>query len=370
MKKIAGLLLPLVFIAGSAYAQAVTVEGMGTDKDAAVKDAMRAAVEAAVGTYIRSETLVENSAAALDEIYAKSQGFVKSVDILSENSAGGLFRVRARIDVDIDPNSALMSRLNMLMLLNEPRIAIVIQKNDSLSMGGTGAAADDISEAVMNEACVTLGFTRLADAAMVAKLKNSELLNNIYNGTLSTSTAANDYPIDYLVFGKSSTTANKITLMNQDKTFTETQLTTGKAVLNVKIIKFDTGEIIGSFTADGTGVDNSSQNAQNKALKAAAEQAAVKLEEKFKQAAANPVQGIQINISAEDSGKIDQLISEIKNLSGVNGAWLRSQGGGKALVEADSYQKPHILVQLLKERTKLNVFVEKITGNTIDLIVS
>ena len=67
----------------NAMAQQVVVDGMGMDKESALRDASRNAVEQVVGTMVDSKTLVNNAVVALDTIYTKSQGFVTNQEILS-----------------------------------------------------------------------------------------------------------------------------------------------------------------------------------------------------------------------------------------------------------------------------------------------
>ena len=51
------------------YAQIADVSGVGEDRDSALRDAKRNAVEQVVGTYINSETLVSQASVVSDEIY-------------------------------------------------------------------------------------------------------------------------------------------------------------------------------------------------------------------------------------------------------------------------------------------------------------
>ena len=64
MKKILGFSVGFLMMSNIALAQEVTVDGVGIDKDSAVRDAMRNAVENVVGTFIDSRTLVDKSVVA------------------------------------------------------------------------------------------------------------------------------------------------------------------------------------------------------------------------------------------------------------------------------------------------------------------
>ena len=117
----------LCLLSAPAAAQSVVVDGVGADERAALIDASRAAVEQVAGTFIDSRTLVENAAVKLDQIYTKAQGFVTGTEILAKEQQGGLVHLRARIDVDTDPDAQLMNNLSMIMMLNDPRIAVVVR---------------------------------------------------------------------------------------------------------------------------------------------------------------------------------------------------------------------------------------------------
>lgn len=118
----------LCLLSAPAAAQSVVVDGVGADERAALIDASRAAVEQVAGTFIDSRTLVENAAVKLDQIYTKAQGFVTGTEILAKEQQGGLVHLRARIDVDTDPDAQLMNNLSMIMMLNDPRIAVVVRE--------------------------------------------------------------------------------------------------------------------------------------------------------------------------------------------------------------------------------------------------
>ena len=79
MKKfLMGVILSLS-LSGNVSAQEVTVTGIGADKDSAIRDATRLAIEQVVGTFIDSRTLMENLRIQMDEVYKKSQGYVKRI---------------------------------------------------------------------------------------------------------------------------------------------------------------------------------------------------------------------------------------------------------------------------------------------------
>ncbi len=105
----------LIFFPG-VEAGSVKVKGMGMDKESAVRDAMRVAVERVIGTYVDSKTLVEQATVVEDTILAKSQGFVTDVQILSEGKADDGYWVNAKVEVNENPNSELRNQLQMVLM--------------------------------------------------------------------------------------------------------------------------------------------------------------------------------------------------------------------------------------------------------------
>jgi hypothetical protein len=78
----------LVFVLSSDTAiKEVMVEGVSSidrgrkdiARDQAIKDALRKAVEQAVGTFISSETVVENYEVLSDRIYSKPRGTLRNI---------------------------------------------------------------------------------------------------------------------------------------------------------------------------------------------------------------------------------------------------------------------------------------------------
>ena len=127
------------------YAQIADVSGVGEDRDSALRDAKRNAVEQVVGTYINSETLVSQASVVSDEIYAKSVGFITDVRVIDEGKRNGSYYVRAKIDVNTNPNSELMNRIEMIKALGDPRIGVVVFKNATVSEYGSAEKATMIS---------------------------------------------------------------------------------------------------------------------------------------------------------------------------------------------------------------------------------
>ena len=281
MKKFLLTAVLLVFLTVPAFAAEVVAEGFGETRDEAVYRAEQAAVEQVVGTYIDANTLVENAVVQLDELYAASQGFVNGVKILSVERRDGGYFVRAKMNVESEANTELMSRLETIMRLNDPRITVIMLKDDA-----PAGTHDELSEAAVNDRLIELGFNHVVDADIVANLENAVLLERLYNGERGIVGIGDSYGADYLVLGKTHASAGNIQLPNyRTGGYRNHPLQIGDADVTAKIIKLTTGEIVGTFTVSGRGNGTSADFAERSAIKNAAKNAAAEIESKFKKVA-------------------------------------------------------------------------------------
>lgn len=353
------------------YAQIADVSGVGEDRDSALRDAKRNAVEQVVGTYINSETLVSQASVVSDEIYAKSVGFITDVRVIDEGKRNGSYYVRAKIDVNTNQNSELMNRIEMIKSLGDPRIGVVVFKNGTVSeYGSQEKSYDDITEESVNSKLLSMGFSHVMDANIVAKLRKSSLLSSLYNGDTNLLGETGSIGVDVLVLAQSKVDAAKINLTQQDGTTVDTQLVRGSADITGKVIMLASGNIQGTFSVHGQGIDISENTANNKALKNASANVAAEVGKILRKKAAKAFDGLQIIASVNDNEKLAELVADLKNLKGVQGVYMREYQNGKAVIDIESNQQLHILLRMLKEKSHLGLFNEGITNNTMELIVS
>ena len=246
MKKILMVLILCLALTQTALAQTVTVDGVGVDRDSAMRDAARTAVEQVAGMYIDANTVVSGSSVELDEILSHAQGYVQNISVLSESVSGGEYRIRASVDVNTAPNSAFMKRMDAVMRLNDPRIGVVILTDDTDSHDFYEAPAtrghDTILETALNERLLTVGFKHVVDVSLLSQLQDSSILNAVYRGDsrLPYDGDASARPIDYLVIGRSHADGYHVKLPNNRGGYVETQMSSARTLLDLKIISFGT----------------------------------------------------------------------------------------------------------------------------------
>jgi len=90
----------------------VIATGVGVDRDQAVEDGLRNAVEQAIGVYLKSTTIVENYQ-AIDKLLTHSRGYVQEYDILTERAEPPLYRIKLSAVVIVRELKASLLELNL-----------------------------------------------------------------------------------------------------------------------------------------------------------------------------------------------------------------------------------------------------------------
>ncbi len=161
MKSILFIILLLLPVVSSAVEQPVWVESSGEAqmgemdtqkevKDRARRDAQSRAVEKAVGTFIKSHTLVSNFQVADDLVYAAVRGKIEKMDVLSEGwdeKDRNLYRVKIKALIDpVYPEKgqglALKVALSKSVLKEGEETKILYQSNNDCYVYIFSIAAD------------------------------------------------------------------------------------------------------------------------------------------------------------------------------------------------------------------------------------
>lgn len=101
-------------------------------RDRAIEDALRRAVEQALGTFISSETMVENYRLIQDRILSRAEGYVAGYRIVSEGIQDSLYRVRilarvrkGRLQDDAEAIKNLIMRRGRPLIYVDSRVPFV-----------------------------------------------------------------------------------------------------------------------------------------------------------------------------------------------------------------------------------------------------
>jgi D-alanyl-D-alanine dipeptidase len=108
----------------------VTVLGQGVDKDEALRDALRKAVERGAGTFLYSHSETEDFALVRDTILARSAGFVQSHKILSQKQAeDGAWELKVAAVVSVQGIEDTWGVVtNLLKQMGRPKVMVHVRE--------------------------------------------------------------------------------------------------------------------------------------------------------------------------------------------------------------------------------------------------
>lgn len=355
------VLTMLLFASGAALAQQVTVTGVGISKDDAVRDALRNAVEQAVGTLVDSETLVQNMAVVNDEIYTKSQGFVRDFDVLNSQVSGGQYTVTVRATIDTEPNSELMTKLQKLKLiekvLRDPKIGVIIAEYNKYYWIPNQAAESAVVRK-LREA----GFKRVIDPRQAENIRGNDFIKAVLDGdTAAAKAIATTYSLDYVVVGSAfSNFAGEVVAGGG--------VLSARASIEAKVMKVDTGEIVASNTFEAAGVDITRDIAAKKALAKAGEKVADYLIKELLNYAADTEKPLRIVVTRIPSfTKLNALQSELKATQGVKAVYLRNYKSGMAEIDINYVGAPQNLANQLQNFSNVTLTVTNVSNSALDV---
>lgn len=302
----------------------VTVSGQGVNRQAAIQDAMRVAVENKVGVLLDSRTIFENNRILADSIYARSEGFIRSYEVIGEQNVGRSCQVTIRAIVDSSLNTELMNRFQKIKAvetgLQDPRIGVIIADKNAYD-ADSPTAENAIIKALMNN-----GFMRLIDTRQMEQVRKRQIASALlYNDINEALALLSQFPTDYMIIGEVSTSAQHA----QSRGFGA--FISGRAIIDFRVYNVSTGEIAYADTVEATEVNTNGRMAASKAIQAAANQAGKALAEGLLRKAANPLHSIQVMVDTERG--ISEVQQLLRSVYGVQQAYLRDSRKGFMLFD-------------------------------------
>lgn len=232
----------------------ITVEGIGAivkgdlaiAKDNAVNDALRKAVEQAVGTLVQAQTLVDKYQLISDEIYTKSQGYIKKYTIISEKPDlnQGILKVTIQADVSIGD---IKNDLNAIGLLlerkNKPRMMVIIDEKIGSAESGYSPNLSE-SETVIIQKFTEKGFNFVDQATVKKNIKRNMALQAIAGDDSAAAAIGLEYGAEAVIIG------NAIAKL-AGKGIAGTEMKSIHASVTARAVKADTGEILATASEKG-----------------------------------------------------------------------------------------------------------------------
>lgn len=325
MKRFFLLLFLMMMMLGSCSASSVVAVGMGDSENAALHNAMRLAVEQQVGVLLDAETVVQNTQLLNDRIYTRTEGYITSYEILSQNYQTGEYQVKIRAEVSAQLASDLMTKLQKRKMIDvnmgDPRIAVLVYDRRGNE--------DQEAENALLEKLQVNGFNRLVDLSQLAQSTKYHIANAAFQNQFDEVQALQQqFKADYVVMAK-------IAVANASRAMSDGygNFYSGHASLAVRIYNVNDGEIAFAGNAMGTALHADEELAERTAVNKAAESVAVRLSNAMVRKAANPEQHIQVFVTNKE--QVSRVREQIMKLPNVTGAFPRSFMYGMAILDVN-----------------------------------
>ena len=377
-----GLFLALLLFSWSGGAagqgvQTITAEGVGVvmggdraiARDNAINDALRKAVEQAVGTMVSSETLVQNFQTLNDRIYTQTQGYVQNYKILGENPGPDLHRVTVQAAVAMGDLQKDLQALGILLgQVGKPRIMILIAEQNigqqyyNYWWGQQRGAQTDltIAENTIMDHFREKGFDFVDNSAQSKDIKVTPAFQVADLNDRAAITLGQQADAEVVIVGKA--------LAKSVGSIAGTSMKSVQANISLRAIQTDNGRVLSSGTEHAAAVHIDEVTAGAEALR----KASVKISDKMiddiiknfqKRVAATTL--VQLTVTGL-SGYPDLL--KFKNMiqsqvRGVERIHERSFSGNVAKMEVDLKGNAQSFSEEIS-RKSFNEFVVKVVSST------
>ncbi|MCG2775204.1 MAG: hypothetical protein L6406_05920 [Desulfobacterales bacterium] len=225
-------------------------------RDVAIEDALRRAVEQAVGMFLNSETIVQNEDILNDSIYSHSKGYIRKYVILRELTDGKLYNVKIEAHVSTGKLQDELSAIGLLMTRkHKPRIMVIIPEYHINRRIPDPAGETEIIKRLLEK-----GF-KVVEQYQVSKIRYNDQVRAAIKGNTSLATRIGlEYGAEVIIIGEAfSEYVGRI--------FGE--LESCRARLEARAIRIDTGEILVACGKEAAGLDITPALAGKKALQKA-----------------------------------------------------------------------------------------------------
>lgn len=334
------------------------VDGVGMDRASAMKDAQRMAVEQAVGTLVKSETLVENFQVVKDQIYTKSEGYAQLMQVVSEGESGGFYKIKAQFCVKM---AELKNDLEALFAAKRfPRIMVVIPETHIGRKVPDPAGETEIIRKLLEKEF------KVVDQKQIALIReNEQVMAAVEGDTKQAVLLGKKYGAEVIIIGEAFSEYN--TEMGGMKSC--------RARVEGRAINVDTGEIIATNGMEASGVDVSENVAGKVALRNAGGKLADYLIDQILSRWTKDVtkgQAVTIVGTVASFGQWKALKDLLGTVSGVQGIdqrdFTNNQGELELRLQGMDAQDlaDHLEGKQIKGGT---IYVKKVTANRIDLKV-
>jgi hypothetical protein len=361
-------------------------------RDRATEDALRRAVEQAVGTLVASETEVKSSQLVRDRILTRAQGYVRSYQVTGTREDGGVLQVSVKARVATDALESDLAAVGITLARKGlPRIALLIaeQRIDEVkpaawwgNQSGRGAAAGGlkldqrVAENVLMAEWQPRGFTFIDMDALAGVVRQAGVVTADLNAE-QVREIKNLSGCDVVITGSVvATKEHDVSGMVEQISGLLSKVTgaTCTATLSVRALNADNGEVLAVEETNARAYDKSPLACGRKATEDATRALAASLQGKILATWSKQLDaGARITIKAsgvETLGVLNGLLSLLRSeIRGVKDVQQRRFAGGEADLDAMVQGGSQAFATELEEKTVKGrrIEVTGLSANTVEL---
>lgn len=371
------LILLWIGLAPVAFAEMITAEGvvavtgenMAIAREKAIDDALRRAVEQAVGTLVSSDTMTSNFQLVHDKILAQTSGYVKNYQIIKEGRVGQEFRVTVMADVGRENLQRTLEALGLLHELKEkPKVMVVIEEKVGGLFGTTAWENVGQAESTMMERLMAAGFNVVDPAMVRANIPRDKALRLLEGDPKAAAATGLQYGAQVVITGRAFS-------KNAGAKLLGTQMQSIQATLQARVVRSDDGRVISSRSEQGTKAHIDEMQGGALAIKEASEKLADALINDILASWKKEVYGRSQEITLVISGLVSyRHLSAVKkflesDLQGVKAVHQRSFTQGTAELSLDYGGKTSFVADELanKQFTGFRLEPTNVTPNRLDV---
>jgi hypothetical protein len=302
---------------------AIGETGLIGARKAAEAQALRSAVERALGIYVSARTLTQNYTLVRDQVVTRAEGFATLKEVVRERVGPQEVRVTIRALVSLRP---LAQQLKALNLTRAWRIRVTGRA--PAARGGGEASALDRAAATLERALADAGFVVVSDE------KEADLVAQIapnFRTVAEQQVNAGDLPMTmYSV----------------------------RSDLTLRALRAGTGEVVAALSAADTALHVNLNTARSEAAGGAMEALAPRLADALMVLPASQSQPVTLVVSnLRSATQVGKLEDALNYLPGVRGVTRRSYAAGVAKWELDVFSDATpMLARTLEENAGLRRF--------------
>lgn len=331
--------------------------GTAQAKDMAINDALRNAVEKAIGTYVDSETVSKNYETIEDSILTKTEGYVSDYEVIDEtkDETDEIYKVKIEAEVvteilkdDIDTLELTIERAN------DPRVVVVIPEEHIEREIPDPAAETEIIRK-LKEA----GF-RLVDQEQVEKARDSEEARRAASGEEDAyEELAARFDADLMVIGEAFSEFNE----------EYEGMTSCRARVEIRVVRADTGEILTAHGIHASGADVTESTASKKALQEAGSEMADYLLETLPEEISDTERSVQLSINSINFNQLNDLEERLKDTHLIEDVNTRDFVGSSAEIDLKTSLLPMQLAEELSSWDSPALEIKGVSGGKIEATI-